>query len=281
MTTGRLYKVQATGNDFVLGTGEWADRLEGEPELVARLCHRHFGFGGDGALAISVASGNRLRLVYRNCDGSRAVFCANGTRCAARAGVELLGLAPELLVSTGWGDIPARVDGSTVTLDLPAPSSAPRSFDREGIFAPYARVWLFEVGVHHLVILVDEPAGPPEDLDLRLLAPPLAQHPRLGVAGANVNFVSHGDGQSRVRTWELGVGETLCCGSGVVASALLIMAEQESEAGPSRQLKILPRSGDPLFVEALGAAPLCRSRLTGSARVVGVLEPSKELLGRP
>ena len=51
----------------------------------------------------------------------------------------------------------------------------------------------------------------------------LRHHPSLGSEGANVNFVMADSDQCRVRTYERGVeGETLACGTGVVATALVL-----------------------------------------------------------
>jgi diaminopimelate epimerase len=268
---GLLLKVEGAGNDFVLGSGRWAERIAAEPLLVARLCDRRRGLGADGALALFPEAADRLRLVYRNRDGSVAAFCANATRCAARVGVELLGLAPCLEVHTGWVPIPARVAGAAVTLDLPGPVPAPRPLT----LTAGGRVWtgwFLTVGVPHLVL----PVADLDLLDLPSVAPPLRCHPLLGPDGANVSFVHYcSDGVLAVRSWERGVeGETLACGSGVVAAALVAMAGSER-----RVLECLPRSGDPLLVEAIGEPPGCPSRLTGPARIVARLEPTSELLG--
>ena len=268
--TSHLYKLEGAGNDFVLGIGDWAERLATTPALVARLCRRRFGIGGDGALAVFADGARRLRLVYRNADGSPADFCANGTRCAARAGVELLGLEPDLVVETGWVDVPAVVRGSAVTLTLPPPTDAPRRMTLAASGTPWT-AWLLEIGVPHLVIEVDMA----ESFDLAALAPPLRRHSALSDGGANVNVVhDDDDGRLVVRTWERGVeNETLACGSGVVAAALVSMAQRRI-----RILEVVPRSGQILQVEALGEPPECGTRLTGPAHLLAELSPCEELL---
>ena len=117
---------EGAGNDFVLGVGAWAGRLDSEPDLVRRLCDRRRGIGADGTLSLTAVGAGRVRLGYRNADGGEAVFCANGTRCAARAAVELLGCDPMVVVETGWAEVPAVVDGSQVSLELPPPEAGPR-----------------------------------------------------------------------------------------------------------------------------------------------------------
>ncbi|MFV2073979.1 MAG: diaminopimelate epimerase, partial [Thermoanaerobaculales bacterium] len=265
-----LYKVEGAGNDFLLGIGDWAERLAGQPELVVRLCDRRRGVGGDGVLALWADGKRRVRLVYRNADGGEAGFCANGTRCAARAGVELLGCAPRLEVATGWGVIPAEVDGAEVALELPPPSSAPRPL---AISPPagLSDLHVFEVGVPHVVAAAESL----EEIDMRMVAPILRRHPSLGPSGANVNLYEIGAGNEvAVRSWERGVeAETLSCGSGLVAVALQVMARRDL-----RRIVCLPRSGDRLTVEALGEPPGCGTRMVGPARIVAEIEPSEELV---
>lgn len=265
-----LYKVEGAGNDFLLGVGGWAERLAGQPELVVRLCDRRRGVGSDGVLALWADGTKKVRLVYRNADGGEAGFCANGTRCAARAGVELLGCAPRLEVVTGWGVIPAEVNGTEVALELPPPSSARR---QPAISPPIglSDLHLLEIGVPHLVAAAEAL----EEIDIGRVAPVLRRHPSLGPSGANVNLYEVGaDGEVAVRTWERGVeGETLSCGSGLVAVALRVMVRRDL-----RRVVCLPRSGDRLTVEALGEPPDCSTRLIGPARMVAEIEPAEELL---
>ena len=265
-----LYKLEGAGNDFVLGVGAWAGRLDSEPDLVRRLCDRKRGIGADGTLSLAAVGAGRVRLGYRNADGGEAVFCANGTRCAARAAVELLGCDPMVVVETGWAEVPAVVDGSQVSLELPPPEAGPRNPE---IAAPEgaAALHLLEVGVPHLVAAIADL----DEVDLAAIAPPLRHHAALGTGGANVNlYEMAADGAVRVRSYERGIeGETLSCGSGLVAVALVVMAERGT-----RDIVLIPRSGDRLMVEALGEPPVCATRFTGPARFVAKVEPSEDLL---
>jgi diaminopimelate epimerase len=262
---GTLFKVEGSGNDFLLGVGDWAGRLATEAELTIGLCDRRRGIGADGTLAIETVGPGRVRLVYRNSDGTVAAFCANGTRCAARAAVELLDCPTRLIVETGWGEIPATVDGAVVTLELPPPERAPESLLlRAGDLG--WECWRVVVGVPQLVIPVEDP----ELLDLQRVAPPLRRHAELGPDGANLNFTARrADGSLVIRSWERGIeGETLCCGSGVVAAALCEMA-----GSGARRLVVRPRSGDELVVEALGEAPVCPVLFTGPTRCIAEIVP--------
>lgn len=265
-----LVKAHASGNDFLVGSGGWADRLATDPELVRRLCDRRRGIGADGVLAISPGPPPRVVLVYLNADGSRAALCANGVRCAARAAVELFGLPAELVVDTDAGEVPATVRGDAVSVVLPAPVG-PVEEVAVVVGAAAVEGWRAVIGVPHLV--VPRCAGL-DELDLEEVAPPLRRHPALGPGGANVSFTTlDPDGRLAVRSWERGIeGETLSCGTGVVAAALLHLAGSDG-----RRVACRTRGGDELLVEALGEPPGCRARLTGPAILVAEIRPTPAL----
>jgi diaminopimelate epimerase len=264
--------MEGSGNDFLVGIGSWAERLESDADLARRACDRRRGVGADGAIAIHVHSATSISMVYRNADGGEAEFCANGTRCAAKAAVEELGCDRALEVITGWATIPAEVRDSGVSLVLPRPEkpAIPAAIGAQG-FAGEIR--FLTVGVPHLVVRVSGLTN----LDLTSAAPPLRGHPEAGPSGANVNFYEiPGDGVIAVRSWERGVeGETLSCGSGLVAVALVVMADHGT-----RHEVVRPASGDELTVEALGEPSACATRLTGPARFIGEIRLSEEFLAQ-
>ncbi len=167
----------------------------------------------------------------------------------ARAAVELLGCNPKLEIVTGWAVIPAEVRGTEVSLVLPPIEDAPRS---TGIRSPVAvgEIQRLVVGVPHLVARVNGLA----ELDLEVVAAPLRSHFAAGPEGANVNLYQIEDDGVAIRTWERGVeAETLSCGSGSVAVALVVMTERGRLANV-----VQPASGDLLSVEALGEPPCAR-----------------------
>lgn len=267
----RFLKMSGAGNDFLVFSGRVAVGPR-EAETIRRLCRRGTGVGADGVLFVhkDAGSGGPGRIVadYFNADGGAARFCANGTRCAARFAT-LRGLADGALsVSTGWGEIEARVrpDGQ-VTLALPEPVALERdvpTFDAEGRVLEPSAAYL-SVGVEHLVVFAAEGVEV-ETLDVNALGAPLRRHPDLP-AGANVNFVSRrGASRLSVRSYERGVeGETLSCGSGVVAAAVVAAARR----GVTPPVSVATRSGSALAVDFRLEGSLARDvTLTGDARVV-------------
>jgi diaminopimelate epimerase len=267
----RFVKMAGGGNDFLLFESD-GRRLSDEDCLrLARLCRRGLSVGADGALFLSGGGNGRIHLDYYNADGGLASFCANGTRCAARYAVtRRLVSDPALVLETGWGEIGASVEGESVTLalrDVLAPDEPilldPRNPDRYPTVGLPAHGTPIHVGVPHLVIFVDEDLA---TLPIERLGPPLRRHSLLP-EGANVNFVSvTAPGRLEVRTWERGVeAETLSCGSGVVASALVAALR-----GYARLPVVCgTKSGVDLAVNALPAGDLFTAiTLSGDAREI-------------
>jgi diaminopimelate epimerase len=267
----RFVKMAGGGNDFLLFESDGRRLFDEDCRRLARLCRRGLSVGADGALFLSGGGNGRIHLDYYNADGGLASFCANGTRCAARYAVtRRLVPDPALLLETGWGEIGASVEGESVTLalrDVLAPDEPilldPHHPDRYPTVGLPAHGTPIHVGVPHLVIFVDEDLA---TLPLERLGPPLRRHSLLP-EGANVNFVSvTAPGRLKVRTWERGVeAETLSCGSGVVASALVAALRGYAE------LPVVcgTKSGVDLAVNALRAGDLFTAiTLSGDAREI-------------
>ena len=220
MLPHRFVKMAGGGNDFLLFEADGRSLSPGDRRQIARACRRGLSAGADGALLLSLGGAGRVRVDYYNADGGLASFCANGTRCAARyaARRRLNASGDHPVLETGWGPIPAHVTGSEVTLDLPDVSAPEEPIPISGVGLP-EKAYPIAVGVPHLVVFVEDGLS---DLPIARVAPPLRRHPKLP-EGANVNFVSVESPHAlAVRTFERGVeGETLACGSGVVAAAIV------------------------------------------------------------
>jgi diaminopimelate epimerase len=270
----QFVKMAGGGNDFLLFEADARALTEEDRRRIALLCRRGLSVGADGALFLSQGEGSRVHLDYFNADGGLASFCANGTRCAARHAVTR-GLVEgrDPVLETGWGLIRARVDGPNVTLRLPglAVPGAPVGISGEGL--PPEAIPI-NVGVPHLVVFVH---GDLASLPIDRLAPPLRRHPAMP-GGANVNFVEvTGPGSIRVRTYERGVeGETLACGSGVVASAI-VAARRGLVSAP---VVCATRSGAAFTVDfSERDGQIVDARLTGDAREVYSGELNAEAWG--
>ncbi len=262
-------KMAGGGNDFLLFEADGRTLSEEDRNRVARVCRRGLSVGADGALFLSGGEHGRIHLDYYNADGGLASFCANGTRCAARYAVtRRLAADQELVLETGWGNIGARVSGESVTLALPdviAPDEPillePKSPNPTAGLPPKGTP--IHVGVPHLVIFVRDDLA---TLPIERLGPPLRRHSLLP-EGANVNFVRvAGPQRLEVRTWERGVeAETLSCGSGVVASALVAALRGHAEL----PITCATKSGVDLVVSARREGDVFAAiRLLGDAREI-------------
>jgi len=97
-------------------------------------------------------------------------------------------------------------------------------------------------GVPHVVI----PVAKIDDADVRRLGAAIRYHKMFSPNGTNVNFIEkRGPNKIAIRTYERGVeDETLACGTGMVASALIFAASEKS----SSPITVLARGGDELEV---------------------------------
>ncbi len=215
-------KMNGAGNDFILIDNR-AGRIPLQPAQIVRLCDRHKGVGADGVILLVPCASGRADWAwdFYNSDGSSAEMCGNGARCFARFVQQLTGASGKLSFETRAGVITARFQDGGVTAGLTPPKDL-RLRQRVGLGAGPAEIHSIDTGVPHAVLFVP-------DADRAMVLPlgaEIRHHPHFAPRGTNVNFVQAlGPGKIRVRTYERGVeGETLACGTGVTASALIAAA---------------------------------------------------------
>jgi diaminopimelate epimerase len=263
-------KMSGGGNDFVV-----FDNREGwfpkdrAPDLVARVCRRGLGVGVDAVLLLEEDAEADIRMAYYNADGGEAPMCGNGALCIARyARMEGAVDGDTMHLATESGTFRARVPDarkSAVTLWLVPPRGlALGHADLEK--PPYRRVGFLDTSTPHVVALVDDVEGH----DVIGEGRRLRRDPRWDPPGVNANFVAVLDRRTiRMRTYERGVeGETLSCGTGATASALMTALWGLTEP----PVTVRTTGGIPLVVDFTlplerGALPT-DPRLTGDARVV-------------
>lgn len=210
----KFSKLSGAGNDFVLVEGPLP--ASEARALARRLCRRREGVGADGLLVADRKS-SPCRVEHRNGDGSRT-FCGNGARCAAW-----------WLVNKGWAKprfsfflsgirVLAVVAKCKARLSMPE-VDPPRVY-RVVAAGRRLRAALLDTGVPHAVVKVTPAAL--ERLSISLLGRALRRHPAFGPNGANADFSARTKSGLRLRTYERGVeDETLACGTGAVAAALV------------------------------------------------------------
>ena len=221
-------KMSGTGNDFIIIDHRQPFISEADlAEFVRLVCRRRFSVGADGLILIEDSETADFRWQFYNGDGSRAEMCGNGARCAARFAYEK-NIAPAAMrFETDAGEIEAfilDVSGESVKIRLTAPEDL-----RLNIPLSIGRVeqtlHFINTGVPHTVVLVND-AGmiPVADWGREIRF-----HETFQPAGTNANFTQVLPGDTlMVRTYERGVeGETMACGTGAVASALVaVLLEQ-------------------------------------------------------
>jgi diaminopimelate epimerase len=214
-----FFKMSGSGNDFILiDNRTQALSVENLPEFVGKICERKVSVGADGLILIEHSEIVDFRWRFFNADGSEVDMCGNGGRCAARF-AHIKGFAGEKLsFETRAGIIDAEVKSDMVKLKLTDPHnlqvnlSIPvddRSFEISHI----------NTGVPHVVHYVNDL----DQFDVFTLGRTIRYHAQFAPEGTNANFVEVIDKDTiRVRTYERGVeDETLACGTGAVAAALI------------------------------------------------------------
>ena len=221
-------KMSGSGNDFILIDNRRRILEVGPlPDFVRRVCTRRVSVGADGLILVEPSQRVNFRWRFFNADGSEAEMCGNGGRCAARFAV-LKGIAPQRLsFETLAGVIEAEVEGRRVKLQMVRPSGMELNL-RVRIDEQEHRLHFINSGVPHAVEIVEEVSR----VAVIDLGRKIRLHPRFQPAGTNANFVQPIDrGHLKVRTYERGVeDETMACGTGAVASALIAAANELADS---------------------------------------------------
>lgn len=209
----KFYKYQGTGNDFVMIDNRTTG-LTNERTTIEKLCVRRFGIGGDGLIYLQNKAGYDFEMVYFNSDGNESSMCGNGGRC-------LIQFAHDL------GLIFARckfmaIDGEHEGEILSDGMVSLKMKDVEAI-ENYNNDYVLNTGSPHYVQFVNGVSN----LKVVEDAQKIRYSERFGKEGINVNFAEKkSTSELFVRTYERGVeGETLSCGTGVVASALALASK--------------------------------------------------------
>jgi len=218
-----FWKMNGSGNDFILIDNRQgildADHLG---DFVLRVCARKVSAGADGLLLIEPSKRADFRWRFFNSDGSEAEMCGNAGRCAARFAVLKRIASEKLSFETLAGIIEAEVYGRRVKLLMVQPTGLALDLEVR-IDDLDHRLHFLNTGVPHIVEFVESAAK----VEVKELGRKIRIHPRFQPAGTNANFVQPIDrGHLIVRTYERGVeDETLACGTGAVASALIAAAK--------------------------------------------------------
>ncbi len=211
----RFVKMVASGNDFVVMDSR--GRLgKGYAKQAQILCERRTGIGADGLLILEDSKKADLRMRIFNADGSEAEMCGNGLGCTALYACKN---QKGLRIETEAGIYEASVTAKDrVKIKMEEPKDLKLDVQIK-VNARSLKVNYVDTGVPHVVIFVQGLDG----IDVEHIGRDIRYHNRFKPRGTNVDFVEIIDDKKiKMRTYERGVeGETLACGTGAVASAVI------------------------------------------------------------
>ena len=258
-----FWKMNGAGNDFVV-----IDNRQNSFALtqaqIARVCDRHRGVGADGLLAVEPAeNGADYRMRYFNADGGEAEMCGNGARCFARFANFLNGFAlNEVSFETPAGVIGATFQGDNVQIQMSEPFGLEQDIALH-VADTHLEVHFINTGVPHAVVFVGDLAEVP----VREWGAALRHHEHFAPKGTNANFVHRvATSHIAIRTYERGVeDETLACGTGTVACAIL----HHLRTGHPAPISVDVKSGDTLEINFTPDGGTFKNvTLTGPAEIV-------------
>jgi diaminopimelate epimerase len=271
-------KLQGAGNDFILVEAD--GKRPNWSKLAKAVCHRHFGIGADGLLLLT-SDKAKLKMRMFNPDGSEAEACGNGLRCLVRYALDkglVSAKTTEISVETVAGIRKARLHTESKTIiiqvgmgepkfgakDIPVTLEAslaepildyPLTIDGRKLALSFV-----SMGNPHTVCFIEQSVA---DFPLLQIGPKVEKHPMFP---KRTNFeVARvlGRGQIEARVWERGAGETLACGSGACAIAVIAILAKRHDFNNSKVDIELP--GGTLSVEWDGKGEV---HLSGPAEIV-------------
>jgi diaminopimelate epimerase len=224
-------KLHGNGNDFII-IDEYYQKVVPDnikPAFAEQYCNRRFGIGADGVLFLSRSDLADIKMRLFQPDGSEAEMCGNGIRCLVKYALDKGYISTgDSTVETVIGNMPVHVtyleDAVWVKVNMGKPLFNKKDIPAIGegefinVMLEGMSVSAVNTGVPHCVIFVNDL----ENIDIDAQAP-LIRYNSIFPKGTNVNFVNlDAKGGLHIRTYERGIeGETLSCGTGSVASAVI------------------------------------------------------------
>jgi diaminopimelate epimerase len=218
----KFIKATASGNDFVIIDNRDYSIKE-YSNFVVTACNRKFGIGADGVIFIENDADSDFLMKYFNADGFEGSFCGNGARCSAKFMSKILN--KNFVKFKAVGKLySADVCEKNVKLYLPDLQKDIKKYNFDFTDCNIKADFI-DTGSPHIVIFEEDISNQKgfEYIDVYHLGRAIRYHQTLAPGGANINFVKKVNNNSiKVRTYERGVeDETLACGTGSIASAIL------------------------------------------------------------
>jgi diaminopimelate epimerase len=211
-------KMHGAGNDFILVDDRGGVFPAGNAGWLRSIAARRTGIGCEGIILVQLSDNADFRMRFYNPDGGEVEMCGNGARCVARFACDHGIAPPEMTFDTVAGPVRAEVQDDTVRLFVTPP--ADWRLEQELTLGDQTMAYGFvNSGVPHVVVEVDDL----DAVDVMAMGSAIRRHKAFRPAGTNANFIHvEGSDALRIRTYERGVeAETLACGTGIVAGALM------------------------------------------------------------
>lgn len=242
-----FFKMNGAGNDFiVVDNRDLSLSQDLDADTIAALCDRHRGIGADGLLAVEPAQkGADFRFRYYNADGGEAEMCGNGARCFGRFTAHLGEIVmKKVTFETIAGTLTAEMIGDDVRIAMSDPQGLKLDTDAK-ISGVDSSLHFLNTGVPHVVTFLASPEAL-DEVDVFGLGSAIRHHKDFAPAGTNANFAAVlAPDHISIRTYERGVeDETLACGTGMVASALI----HHLLTGAPSPIKVDVEGGDTLEI---------------------------------
>ena len=224
-----FYKYHCCGNDFILFDNR-ANTIKLSNEQAKNLCDRHFGIGADGLMLLQTEPGYDFKMVYYNSDGNVSSLCGNGSRCITAFAQRLSIIKDKAHFMAADGEHHCLISGKEFALKMNDVNNIEdhKDFVFLNTGSPHVVKWVnnlndFDVFTEGRKIRRSEPFN--------------------SNGGTNVNFIEQNSNGISIRTYERGVeGETLACGTGVTAAALV--AASLNKATSQTECKVKAMGGN-------------------------------------
>jgi len=217
----KFTKMQAAGNDFIVldnKGGKLGQLIKDFSKFTQAVCPRKTAVGADGVLVLEGSSEGVFKMRIINPDGSEVTMCGNGARCAALYAFTRKWAKGDFLMETGAGMLKAFVAKDRIKLKMTDPEGLILNKTLK-VGETNLNVHFLNTGVPHVVYFVENI----DDYPVKEIGASIRYHDVFQPEGTNANFVKViEEGKIKVRTYERGVeDETLACGTGSVASAII------------------------------------------------------------
>ncbi len=249
-------KASGGGNDFILIDNR-KQNIDNSVliEAIPSICSRGLSVGADGVIILAEAHDADFDWSYFNSDGSYASLCINGVLSAVRA-CKYWGLRKSTFTfNTPSGKIKSKTKGNKIRLFLPSPRDI-RLNQELSIESRNLNCHFINTGVPHAIVFHDNL----EEIPVNELGEKVRNHKLFLPEGSNVDFVKIiGDSELSIRTYERGIeGETLSCGTGAFASAIIAVLLRLTQS----PVKVCTKGGSRYTIDTL------ENYLEGEARLV-------------